>query len=70
MFAEGQTGTGERAAEREAEATRGLGEARSAETPTTTARRTDKGGAGLGEATSATGGTEPLLDYLMGQEEE
>jgi hypothetical protein len=70
MFAEGQSGTGEKAAERGAEATRGLGEAHSAEAPTTTARHGGDAKPGLGEADSATGGTEPLLDYLMGQEEE
>ena len=70
MFEEGGGGTGENAAERGAEATRGLGEARLAQAPTTTARGTGEGESGLGEANSATGGTEPLLDYLMGQEEE
>jgi hypothetical protein len=68
-FEEGKTGTGEKAAEREAEAA-GLGEARSTEAPTRTARTAGKGAAGLGATDSATGGTEPLLDYLMGQEDE
>jgi phospholipid/cholesterol/gamma-HCH transport system substrate-binding protein len=75
-FAEGKAGTGEGAAEREAGAARDLGEARSATAGAATpdARGTGTGTgeaeASLGEATSPAGGTEPLLDYLMGQEEE
>jgi ABC-type transporter Mla subunit MlaD len=69
-FKEGKPGTGDKAVEREEEAVRSLGEARSTEAPRTTGRRTGEGAAGLGEADSATGGTEPLLNYLMGQEEE
>src|ERR1700759_2407714 len=68
-FEEGKPGTGEKAAERETTPA-GLGEARSTETPTRTARGTGEGVTGLGATDSATGGTEPLLDYLMGQEEE
>ncbi len=68
-FEEGKPGTGEKAAEREAAAA-GLGEARSTEAPTRTARSTGEAPTGLGATDSATGGTEPLLDYLMGQEEE
>jgi hypothetical protein len=68
-FEEGKPGAGEKAAKREAE-TAGLGEARSTEAPTRTARGTGKAPTGLGAADSATGGTEPLLDYLMGQEAE
>jgi phospholipid/cholesterol/gamma-HCH transport system substrate-binding protein len=68
-FEEGKPGTGEKAAEREAAAA-GLGEARSTEAPTRTARGTGEPATGLGATDSATGGTEPLLDYLMGQEEE
>src|SRR6201999_2699043 len=66
---EGKPGTGEKAAERASEA-RGLGEARSAEAPTPSGGATGEGGGALGGAGPATGGTEPLLDYLMGQEEE
>lgn len=68
-FEEGKPGTGEEAAGREAAAA-GLGEARSTEAPRGTARGTGEGATGLGVPDSATGGTEPLLDYLMGQEEE
>ncbi len=58
MKAEGHGGNGEGAVERESAA--GLGNAQSIEAEP-----------GLGEATStaATGGTEPLLDYLLGQNE-
>lgn len=48
------------------EATNGLGTARSTEGTTPVERGTGTGEAELGEAT-ATEGTEPLLDYLLGQ---
>jgi ABC-type transporter Mla subunit MlaD len=56
LNAEGNGGSGEEAVERETAA--GLGNAQSIEAEP-----------GLGEAASATGGTEPLLDYLLGQNE-
>jgi phospholipid/cholesterol/gamma-HCH transport system substrate-binding protein len=63
-LADRQTATG---------ATTGLGQAESAEPPAPVERlRAERGGeeeAGLGEAEETEGGTEPLLNYLLGQGE-